>query len=140
MPGNQNLSEYKVVLRFQYGNRGSRNPVVSRTLGKLAVVSHAYEGPSPQPGKFWLCSIEREIGTIGKGCYAVVPIREVPFDQIMRLVPGTYDTEIWDEQQTIVCEPKLPGMWLMPFNLKRYLLKPGKAKILYQSVLVPVRE
>lgn len=129
----------QVVLRFHYGKRGSVNPIISKTMGRVAVISHSYQGTMPQPGTFWLCEIEREIGNEKpNGCFVVVPVKEVKIESVMRLVPGTYQTEI--HGSTVVCRPMVEGhYWIIPFSLKKYFIKEGKAQIQYQSVVVPLR-
>lgn len=130
--------ETYVVLKFQYGKRGTANPIVSQTMGRLAVISHAYEGSMPQPRSFWLCRIEKELGSGMNGCFVVIPVKEVPIAQIMKLVPGMYEQEIVGS--TVVCRPKVEGhYWIIPFSLKKYFIKKGKAETLYQSVVVPLQ-
>lgn len=128
-----------VLLKFHYGRRGSVNPIISKTMGRVAVISHAYEGAMPQPGTFWLCKIEREFG-LGQpnGCYVVRPVREVPLENIVKLIPGTYDTEI--KGSTVVCRPKVENhFWIVPFSIKKFFIKKDKAEIQYQSVIVPLK-
>lgn len=128
----------QVVLKFHYGKRGSANTVVSQTMGRVAVISHAYEGSMPQPGSFWLCRIEKEFGSDKpNGCFVVQPVHEIPLEKIMRLVPGTYETEI--SGTTVLCRPRVDDhFWIIPFSLKKYFIKKDKAKIQYQSIVVPL--
>jgi hypothetical protein len=131
------------VLRFVYGKRGSPNPIVSKTMGRYAVIDHAYQGPMPQPYCFWLCRLEGEkIFTDTKGCFVVTPLKEVAreddMSQIAKLVPGTFDVEI--QGTTVFCKPKIPGLfWIAPFNIKDIYLKPREGNYNYSSVIVPVK-
>lgn len=128
-----------VVLKFHYGKRGSPNPVISQTLGRVAVISHSYEGQMPQPKTFWLCKIETEHGAgQPNGCFVVTPVKQVQLESIMKLVPGTYDTEIIGK--TVICRPKVDDhFWIIPFSLKNYFIKEKKADVVYQSIVVPLR-
>jgi hypothetical protein len=127
-----------VVLKFHYGKRGSLNHIISKTMGRVAVINHAYQGAMPQAGSFWLCRIDKELGAEKPtGCFVVAPIKEVPVDKVMKLVPGIYDTDIQDK--TVICTPKVDNcFWIIPFSLKKSYIKKDKADTLYQSVVVPV--
>lgn len=128
-----------VVLKFQAGERTTENPVISQTMGRIAFIDHGYVGPMPQPKTFWLCKIMKEInkGT-GRGCFIVTPIHEVLIDDIVKLVPGTFEIEIQD--LTVVCRPKFPERyWIAPFNIKRRFIKPGFGEKLYSSFIVPIQ-
>lgn len=114
------------------------NPIISKTMGRVAVISHSYEGPMPQPGSFWLCAIEKEFG-VGKenGCFIVKPLKPIPLDNIMKLVPGAYETEILGS--TVVVRPRVDNLfWLLPMSLKKYFIKKDKADVQFQSVVVPL--
>jgi len=128
-----------VVLKFQNGKRNSPNKVVSLTMGKVAVIAHAYQGRMPQPSSFWVCRIVKETGSgTTNGCFIIEPVFEIPLAKVMKLVPGMYDTEI--RGNTVLCKPKVHDIfWIIPFSLKKYFLKEGKAEIQYQSVIVPLK-
>ena len=127
-----------VVLKFHYGKRGSINPIISKTMGRVAVINHAYEGSSPQPGTFWLCRINKEINSPnGNGCFIVTPLKQTPLEAIIKLIPGTYDLQY--DQQNVICLPKVPNhYWICPASIKKLFLKPDIAKVQYQSVIVPI--
>jgi len=131
--------DVQVVLKFQYGKRGSPNPIISRTLGRVAVISHGYQGPMPQVGCFWLCRIEKQMNfNEVNGCFVVVPIHKIEIENIVKLVPGAYDTEVMGS--SVVCRPRVSGLnWILPFSLKKFFIKKDKASVLYQSVIVPVQ-
>lgn len=127
----------KIVLRFHYGHRGSQNPIVSKTMGRIAVINYAYEGPMPQPETFWLCKIDRNIDfSTEKGCFVVTPLYQIPVDKVMRLIPGAFDKEVMGRH--IVCRPKIKNLyWIAPFSIKRGFIK-DHADPRYQSCIVPV--
>lgn len=127
------------VLRFVYGKRGSPNPIVSKTMGRYAVIDPAYNGPMPQPYRFWLCRLEGEkIFTETKGCFVVTPLQEVPLEKIAKLVPGTFDVEV--RGSAVYCTPKIPELfWIAPFNIKDIYLKPREGVYPYSSVIVPIK-
>jgi hypothetical protein len=127
-----------VVLKFHFGKRGSVNPIISKTMGRVAVINHAYQGPQPQSGTFWLCKLDREIkGQHTNGCFIVTPIKMVPIEKIVKLVPGTYETTI--EGTTVTCRPKITNhYWIAPFSVKKWYIKKDKASVQYQAVIVPV--
>lgn len=138
---NLDLQGSHVILKFHYGKRGSVNPIISKTMGKVAVISHAYQGQMPQSGTFWICRVDKEISNPEKktGCFIVTPVRTVRIDQIKKLLPGTYDVEV--KNQTVICRPKVPGIcWLMPFSIKKYYIKSDKAKVQYESLVVPLQD
>lgn len=138
---NLELQGSNVVLKFHYGKRGSVNPIISKTMGKVAVISHAYQGAMPQPGTFWICRIDKEISNPEKktGCFIVTPIRFVTIESVKKLLPGMYDEEI--RNHMVICRPKVPGIcWLMPFSIKKYYIKPEKAQVQYESLVVPLQE
>lgn len=123
-----------VILKFHYGKRGSVNPIISKTMGKVAVISHAYQSSMPQPGSFWICRIDNEI----PGSFIVTPLRMIPLENVKSLIPGMYDIEI--QNLTVICKPKVGDIyWLVPFSIKKYYIKRHKAKILYESVVVPLQ-
>lgn len=127
-----------VVLKFHYGKRGSSNPIISQTMGRVAVISHAYEGSMPQPKSFWLCKIDNEHSGGKNGCFVVTPIRQVALKSLIKLVPGAYDTEIVGT--TVFCRPRVDNhLWIIPFSLKKYFIKEDKANVVYQSIVVPLR-
>jgi hypothetical protein len=128
-----------VVLKFQYGRRGSANPIISQTMGRVAVLNFAYTGPSPQPGSFWLCQMdyERQTNPGGSGCFVVTPLCRVEMEQIVKLVPGMFQAQ--PEGNKILIIPKLKNHFcIAPFAIKRKYIKKEKAKILYNAVVVPL--
>lgn len=130
----QDLTGSQVVLKFHYGKRGSVNPIISKTMGKVAVISHAYQSSMPQPGTFWICRIDSEI----QGSFIVTPVKQIPLEQVKSLIPGMYDVEI--RNLTVICRPKVGEIyWLVPFSIKKYYIKRHKAKVLYESVVVPLQ-
>jgi hypothetical protein len=128
-----------VVLRMHYGKRGSNNPVISSTMGRTAVINHAYIGPMPQVDTCWLCRVDREIfHSKEKGCFVVTPVKQIASDRVVRLVPGVYHLEI--QNQNVILRPKIEGhYWIAPSSIKKLYLREGRAEILYQSVIVPVQ-
>jgi hypothetical protein len=137
---NNELHGMLVILKFHYGKRGSINPIISKTMGRVAVINHTYQAAMPQPGTFWLCRIDKEISNPEKqsGCFIVTPVREIPIDDIRKLIPGAYDIEI--RNQIVICKPKVPEIyWLMPFSIKKYYIKKDKAKVCYEAVVVPLQ-
>jgi hypothetical protein len=134
----QTLEPVYCVLRFVYGKRGSPNPIVSKTMGRYAVISHTYTGPMPQPYCFWLCRLDGEkMFTETKGCFVVTPLREIKLDQIAKLVPGTFDVEVIGT--TVYCKPRISNFfWIAPFNIKDIYFKPKEGLYPYSSVIVPI--
>jgi hypothetical protein len=132
------MEQIFVVLKFHFGKRGSVNPIISKTMGRVAVINHAYQGAQPQDGTFWLCRLDRgHQGQGTNGCFVVTPVRQIPLEKIVKLIPGTYDTTI--SGSTVVCKPKLPNhYWIAPFSVKKWYIKKDKAAKLYQAVIVPV--
>ncbi len=134
-----NLAGSLVLLKFHYGRRGSVNSIISQTMGKVSVINHAYQSKMPQAGTFWLCQIDKEISNPdrGSGVFIITPIREIEVRDIQKLIPGAYDVEVADK--TVVCRPRVKGLlWLMPFSIKKTYIKRDKAKVLYESVVVPL--
>jgi hypothetical protein len=131
------IENSNVVLRFHYGTRGSQNPIISKTMGRIAVINHAYEGPMPQPETFWYCRIDRNIDfSSEKGCFVITPLSQIPNEKVMRLIPGAFDKEIYGRH--IVCRPKINNLyWIAPFSIKRSFIK-DQATTRFQSVVVPI--
>lgn len=130
----QDLVGSRVILKFHYGKRGSVNPIISKTMGKVAVISHAYQSSMPQPSSFWICRIDSEI----QGSFIVTPIKMVPLENVKSLIPGMYDVVI--QNNTVVLNPKVGDIyWLVPFSIKKYYIKRHKAKVLYEAVVVPLQ-
>lgn len=129
-----------VVLKFQYGRRGSTNPVISNTMGRVAVLNFLYQGTTPQPKSFWLCRVDREASLHdGRGYYVVTPVREVQLSDIVKLIPGTYDAI--PHGSTMILKPKITGhLFLAPFSIKRKFIKQEYADHLYNSLIVPLEE
>ena len=133
------LENILVVLRFHYGKKGSVNPIISQTMGRVAVINHAYQGPMPQAQTFWLCRLDRQHNKGNdSGCFIVTPLKPVPEPDILRLIPGMYDVQ--PDGNTVICNPKVPEhYWIAPFSVKKFFLKKENATVLYQSVIVPVK-
>ena len=134
------MKDWVVILKFHYGKRGSVNPIISKTMGRVAVINHSYEGAMPQAGSFWLCRIDGERkGQHTSGCFIVTPVRVVGIDQIVKLIPGTYEVEV--QGSNVICRPKLAAhYWIAPFSIKKFFIKKDKAPVQYQSVIVPLQD
>lgn len=93
----------EVILKF-FDNeaQGPDNILVSRTLGKIAMIARDRRGakyPQPKPHEFWRCRILKETNR-GKraGCFLVEPIEQVPADKLLKLLPGMYVSEVVNGQ------------------------------------------
>jgi hypothetical protein len=84
--------------------------VISRTLGKIAIVAQLYKDRAkrdasvvmPQPQEFWRVRILKELQK-GKrsGCFIVEPLAKVSVDDLLHLVPGTYTIEVVDGKMLV---------------------------------------
>lgn len=93
----------ETILKF-FDNEGDdgQPSVISRTLGKIAIVAQLYKDRAkknpavvmPQSQEFWRVRILKELQK-GKrsGCFIVEPISKVEVADLFHLVPGTYAIE-----------------------------------------------
>ncbi len=138
----ESLIGKQVLLKFYYGNKESVNPIISKTLGRISIINFSYTGSQPQPGTFWLCTIDQERKDAFNpehGCYIVTPQKEVQVSEIVKLVPNAYDIET--EGHTVILKPKIKGYyWICPFSIKKYYIKKDETSSTkcYQSVIVPL--
>lgn len=86
----------RTVVKFHENtDLDSPNRVLTRTLGKFGVVSHAYEGTRPRPNEFWLVEVVgNKCPEQTKGCLLLEPIKKLDFrSDVGKLVWGMYTTE-----------------------------------------------
>lgn len=106
-------------------NGENENEVISRTLLKIAVVSHYYSQKHPEAmpkhGELWDCRIikEKESGK-NKGCFIVEPIKKVDDKTILHLIPGWYDEKLVNGRLLIIPR-KRDTNWILPLTHKRIM-------------------
>ena len=88
----------EVILKF-FANETpcSTNEVVSRTMGKICIVTNRrrQDGAMPQDGEFWRCRVLKELRAgQRRGCFFVAPLSQVGQDDLLYLLPGMYDTTV----------------------------------------------
>jgi len=121
----------EVMVKFhknQLPNQSHKNPWISWTLNKIAVVSKEWidaQGPNPISNmSWWRVKIVKETSP-GQdiGCFIVKPLWEVPRSDLVTLVPNT-----WEQVQkglTIMLYPKIkPWMpWIIPKALRKMTMR-----------------
>lgn len=122
-----------------------KNRFVTRTLGKVGVIhSGIYDAMEEKPrnDEFWYVEILDEVGKgLSTGCFILRPLKRVPtvtkfgrnVPDIVRLIPGTYDTE--KIGNTIYVYPRqdiardLSGPhWILDVSTKTHLINLHKEK------------
>lgn len=124
--------------------KNAKNKLVTRTLGKVGVIHSAiYEAmpEKPRNDEFWYAEIIDEVGKgLSTGCFILNPLKKVPtvskygrnIPDVIRLIPGTYDTDRLGN--TIYIYPKqmpegLDGPhWILDVGTKEYLTRLHKGK------------
>lgn len=121
----------EVILKFFVNKNVSEGEaeVISRTLGKIAIVSRAYierhrqnpkHNPMPDDQEFWRVHIVKELQP-GKraGCFLVQPIEKVEVDSLLHLAPGMYHIESRKNALYVLPNPEYQGRnCIMPLEHK----------------------
>jgi len=119
----------EAVIKFHRNRQGSgKNPFISWTLNKIAVIDSAYLKSNPDmPVKdmdWWRVKIEHETSP-GQpiGCFAVRPLWPVQRSDLAILAPST-----WTQVQTgltVMLYPKIqPWMpWIIPKALRKLIMR-----------------
>jgi hypothetical protein len=108
-----------------------KNAVVSRTLGKVALVlQHEGKPPKvePKPEEFWLCDLVTETRpSEPAGCFLVEPLQKVEHKNLVLVTPSSctltkvYRTILLAEPIELTHNGQLIP-WFMPLPRKRELL------------------
>jgi hypothetical protein len=106
----------------------SRNRLITKTLGKIGVVSADYTGRAPNDEEFWLCTVVKEVtktqSNPSSGLFILKPVRYVDRTQVNYLTTGFYTYE--DEGGIRYVIPKYKNMyWLLSIEERRRLLDPS---------------
>lgn len=128
-----NPTGLKVVLKF-FLSKGPNDVtrIISRTMGKLALVSDQY-GDMVKNQEIWICEIEKEIGPDkNRGAFLVRPVKLVDPNSLKKLIPGFYKNIASSRTVYLypTSEPKEP--WLLSSNTRKIF----NAK--YTSIIVPI--
>lgn len=107
----------------------SRNRLITKTLGKIGVISADYNGVAPNDEEFWLCGFHKEVTKSAanpcSGLFILKPIRYVDRCQINYLTLGLYTYE--DDGGIRYVIPKYKNMyWLMSIEERRRLIEPSR--------------
>jgi len=115
-----------------------KNKFVTRTLGKVGVIHstiyHAME-EKPKNDEFWYVEILDEVGKgLATGCFILRPIKRVStvdrfgrkVPDIVRLIPGTYDTErrgntIYVYPRQVLNKELTGPHWILDVSTKTHL-------------------
>lgn len=120
------------ICRFFANPRADdQNPLISRTLGKVAFIDHAYLGPKPQEGEFWLSDVvsETKASKVG-GCFLVEPFQKVAYEDLVPISPLSCTVnQVFSSVLTIdPVRTETPERtlipWILTLNHKSKLLRP----------------
>lgn len=123
----------KVVLKFFL----SRSPnqvlrLISRTLGKLSLISDAYQG-TVNDQEIWICEIEQEIvPNKHHGAFMVRPIQKVDPANIKKLIPGFYSIMPSGKSVYLYPNQNPSDPWLVSINTRKIFNRK------YTSIIVPI--
>jgi len=119
-----------VVKFFRNLRNSNRNPLISRTLLKIAHINRDWDGEQPLDNEIWLVKIVAETHH-GKpqGCFIVDPIDKVNIQEDLLHLPPTlfsmkkvHDTP--NGQCILLVTPAKPdSLWILPKSHKRILAK-----------------
>ncbi len=130
-----NTKGIKVVLKFFHSIDPNGNvKLISRTMGKLALIENQYQG-QVNDDEFWLCEIEKEIGSNkNRGAFLVRPIDKIEVEKIKKLLPNFYS--IIEHGKTAFLYPKNQPKepWILSANTRKIFNDK------YTSVIVPIEE
>lgn len=130
----------EVVIKFhrnQIENQRNRNPFVSWTLNKVAVIDKdwlkANAGHNPvQDRDWWRCKIEHETSPgQAVGCFVVRPLWSMDRAELAIFAPSTFELE--QKGLTVLMYPKLkPWLpWVTPKGLRKVIMeKTGGASLI----------
>jgi len=121
----------EVIVKFFENSSVSEGdaPIISRTLGKVAIVSRAYmernrtdskHNPMPADQEFWRVHIVKELKP-GKreGCFLVQPMEKVDVESLLHLAPGMYSIESKQGGLYVTPNPEYQGRnCIMPLEHK----------------------
>lgn len=121
---NKRIQQTKVLVKFHVNMEAtSKNRIITKTLGKIGVISSDYDGVAPNDEEFWLCSVAKEVtkGTPVSGLFVLLPIRKVDREHISYLIHGMYTYE--DEGGIRYVIPKRKNIyWLMSIDDRRAIM------------------
>ena len=130
----------EVVIKFhknQVENQRARNPFVSWTLNKVAVIDKAWlkansENNPIRDRDWWRVKIENETSS-GQpiGCFVVRPLWRIEREELAIFAPSTF--ELVQQGLTVLMYPKMkPWLpWVTPKGLRRAIMtKTGGASLI----------
>ena len=121
---NKRIQRTKVLVKFHVNMEAtSKNRIITKTLGKIGVISSDYDGVAPNDEEFWLCDVVKEVtkGTPVSGLFVLRPIRKVDREDISYLIHGMYSLE--DEGGIRYVIPKRKNIyWLMSIDDRRTIM------------------
>lgn len=125
---NRRIQRTNTIVKFIVDNSRphSRNHLITRTLGKIGVISADYNGVAPNNEEFWLVGFRKEVtksqGNPCSGLFILEPLRYIDRTQINYLSPGLYSVE--DECGIRYVIPKFKNsFWLMSIPDRRRLVE-----------------
>ena len=125
---NRRIQRTSTIVKFivDTSRPHSRNHLITRTLGKIGVISADYNGTAPNNEEFWLVGFRKEVtksqGNPCSGLFILEPLRYIDRTQISYLSPGLYSIE--DECGIRYVIPKFKNsFWLMSIPDRRRLVE-----------------
>jgi len=128
---NRRIQRTLVLVKFivDVTRPNSRNRLITKTLGKIGVISADYTGRAPNDEEFWLCAVHKEVTKTQSnpcsGLFILKPVRYVDRTQVNYLTTGFYTYE--DEGSIRYVIPRYKNMyWLLSIEERRRLLDPPR--------------
>lgn len=111
----------------------AQNYVISRTMLKIAVISKFMLKDKrmqlPQDGELWRCRIVKETREgQNSGCIIVEPLARVDENDLVKLLPGTFDIKLVGRCLLVRPHAEYRGKnWILPLQHKKILAEEHKA-------------
>ncbi len=110
----------ETIIKFFANDReSSEAKVISRTLGRIALVSRLYRDkhkknpsiPMPNDQEFWRVRIVTEMrkGAVRGGSFIVEPIARVAHEELLHLLPGMYTADVTRGRMVVTPNPEYRG-------------------------------
>lgn len=87
----QAIGAVSTVKFYRNPSPRNANPVITRTLKKIGVVSSNYKGPMPKDGEIWLVEVVADVSE-KKSVFILWPIRQIDISELVLLEEGDFES------------------------------------------------
>lgn len=125
----------EVILKF-FANEQDTSSIISRTLGKIAIIERSYveralkgKAKMPVSGEFWRCKIVKELKNgASAGSFLVRPVEVVQSDDLLHLLPSMYSSVVNSGRMIITPNPEyIHRACILPLDHKHIFSKSADA-------------